>query len=150
MSTPSTPRRKRLTRDQRRDILLLRRRGDSYEQIARFLDVSFATVQYTCTSKKATPQHKKTGRPPALDSDEVDALIEFVKSSRRTRRMTFDQLKQELYSDRPLVGTEAIKYALRKRGYYCRLALRKPLISELNRIRRLEWAHEHLHWSKEQ
>ena len=150
MSTPpSTPKRKRLNRDQRRDILLLRRRGDSYEQIAQFLGVSFHAVQYTCMIQKATPQHKRAGRPSKLTSEEVDELIEYVKASKGNRRLTYQQLRDELYKNRDDISTDAIKYALHKRGYFRRLALRKPLTSERNRICHLEWAHEHLHWSQE-
>jgi hypothetical protein len=43
-----------------------------------------------------------------------------------------------------------VKYALQKRGYSRRIALRKPPISESNRVARLAWAHEHLHWTEEQ
>lgn len=146
---PSTPRRTRLNRDQRRDIQLLRRRGDSYEDIAQFLEVSIRAVQYTCNNKKATPQHKKAGRPAKLTSEEIDDLIEFIKGSRKTRRMTYEQLRKELYSERD-IGVEAIKYALRSRGYTRCVALRKPPISEKNRQIRLAWAHEHLEWTREQ
>lgn len=149
-TTPSTPRRKRLDRDQRHDILLLRRRGDSYAEIAQFLGITERAVQYTCNTKYATPQHKRTGRPSKLTSTEVDELIEFVKTSKRTRRLTYQQLKDELYKGRDDVGAEAIRYALRKREHHRQVTLRKPPISKTNKIRRLEWAHEHLHWPKAQ
>jgi transposase len=118
---PPTLRRKRLDRDQRRDILLLRRRGDSYEQITQFLGVSYHAVQYTCTSQKATPQHKKAGRPAKLKPEEIDELLEFVKSSKRNRRLTYQHIKDELYKERDDIGAEAIKYALHKRGYHHRI-----------------------------
>jgi hypothetical protein len=99
MSTPpSTPKRRRLNRDTRRDILLLRKRGDTYAEIARFLDVTERAVQYTCTTKNATPKHQKAGRPAKLTSEEVDKLVEFVNSSKRTRRLPYQQLKNELNS----------------------------------------------------
>lgn len=47
-------------------------------------------------------------------------------------------------------GPDAIKRCLKRRGYSRRIALRKPPITEPNRVARLTWAHEHLHWSKEQ
>lgn len=47
-------------------------------------------------------------------------------------------------------GADSIKRALKRRGYSRRIALRKPPISEANRIIRLTWAHEHVHWTKEQ
>ena len=79
---PSTPpRRKRLTRDQRRDILLMRRLGFSYEYIAGFLKVSQRAVQYTCQKQQATPQHSKAGRPPRLSKEEGDRLEEVVTTT---------------------------------------------------------------------
>jgi hypothetical protein len=79
---PSTPpRRKRLTRDQRRDILLMRRLGYSYEYIANFLKVSQRAVQYTCQKQQATPQHSKAGRPPRPSKEEGDRLGEVVTAT---------------------------------------------------------------------
>ena len=81
-SPPSTPVRARLTRDQRRDILLMRRLGKTYQEIATFLGVSQRAVQYTCEKQTATPQHHKAGRPPKLNKNEVDQVVEFVTSSK--------------------------------------------------------------------
>lgn len=52
----------RLSRDQRRDILLMRRLGHKYEDIARFLDVTQAAVQYTVNTGRASPEHYNAGR----------------------------------------------------------------------------------------
>ena len=141
---PSTPRRKRLTRDQRVEILLMRRLKYKYSEIAKFLEVSERSVEYTCTAQKATPQHHKAGRPPKLQKDEVDRLEEFVISSKETRRMSYAQILDTLFPEND-VGIESIKNALRERGYRRRVALRKPPISETNRLARLQWAIEHLH-----
>jgi hypothetical protein len=65
--------------------------------------------------------------------------------SRIGRQTTYLQLG-ELFD----VSPNAVKYALRKRGYSRRVALRKPRISEKNRLERLVWAHEHLHWTEAQ
>ena len=56
---------KRLTRDQRRDILLMRRLGHKYEDIAKFLGVTQSAVQYTVNSGRASPEHHKAGRKKA-------------------------------------------------------------------------------------
>jgi len=146
---PSTPRRKRLTRDQRRDILLMRRLNHTYEAIADFLKISQRAVQYTCEKQQATPQHSKAGRPPRLNKEEADKVEEFVISSKKTRRMTYLQIAEALWPEGE-VGPESVRYALHKRGYRRRVALRKPPISEANRVARLAWAHEHLHWTKDQ
>ena len=94
--TPSTPPRKRLTRDQRRDILLMRRLGYSYAYIANFLEVSQRAVQYTCQRQKSTPQHSNAGRPPRLTKEEADRVEEFVIRSKETRRMSYLQIAETL------------------------------------------------------
>jgi hypothetical protein len=61
-STPPKPKIKRLTRDQRRDILLMRDLGFTYEKIAEQLaqryqtKVTLRSIQYTCNTQKATPK----------------------------------------------------------------------------------------------
>jgi transposase len=148
-STPSTPPRKRLTRDQRRDILLMRRLGYSYEYIASFLKVSQRAVQYTCQKQQATPQHYRTGRPPRLSKEEADRLEEFVTSCQRTRQLSYLQIAEELWPEGE-VGADSVKYTLHKRGYRRRVALRKPPLSQKNKEDRFEWAQIHIHWTEEQ
>ncbi|RMZ77495.1 hypothetical protein DV738_g4440, partial [Chaetothyriales sp. CBS 135597] len=53
---------RRLNRDQRRDILLMRSLGYTYEKIAAHLNVTCRAVQYTCIKNDPTPQHKRAGR----------------------------------------------------------------------------------------
>ena len=140
---PSTPVRKRLTRDQRRDILLMRSLGHSYPQISAHLKVTERAVQYTCEKGTATPQHKNTGRPPKLSKEEVDNLLEFITGSRKTRRMTYLQFAEYFWPEGE-VGSESVRYALHKRSYRRRVTLRKPPLSTKNIATRLEWAQEHL------
>ncbi len=87
-SEPGTPR-KRLTRDDRRDILIMRKLGYTYSYIANFLKVSERAVRYTLETQKATLQYARAGRPPRLNKEEVDQLEAFVVSSHRTRRLTW-------------------------------------------------------------
>jgi len=42
------------------------------------------------------------------------------------------------------VKKQAICIALLREGFHCRLAMRKPPISEKNRQVRLDWAREHI------
>ncbi|OJD23728.1 hypothetical protein ACJ73_04914 [Blastomyces percursus] len=61
---PATPK-KRLTRDQRRDILLLRGLDWTYQKISEHLEITYRGVQYTCENEIATPR-KHAGRPSQL------------------------------------------------------------------------------------
>jgi len=67
--------------------------------------------------------------------------------SARTRRLSFQQLAEELDFG---VGRKAIRAALVKEGFYRHLAMRKPPISERNRVIRLQWAQEYLNWTQAQ
>ncbi|KAL1961378.1 hypothetical protein VTO42DRAFT_106 [Malbranchea cinnamomea] len=89
----------RLTRDQRRDILLLRGLGWTYEQITNHLkDVTYRGVQYTCQTNQATPR-KPPGRPSQLTEAQVDEIEEFVTASATNRRMPYKTLVRVLDLD---------------------------------------------------
>lgn len=148
-AAPSTPPRRRLTRDQRRDVLLMRSLGFSYTKIADHLQISKAAVRYTVQKGQATPEHRNAGRPPKLNKTETDNLVEYVTSCHRTRCLSYFKLAEELYPEGE-IGPESIKYALHKRGYRRRVALRKPPLSPQNQAARLEWAQQHVHWTEEQ
>jgi hypothetical protein len=82
-STPPKPKIKRLTRDQRHDILLMRDLGFTYEKIAEQLSQRYQTkittrsVQYTCNTQKATLK-KAPGWAPTLSKDEIEDLKTFI------------------------------------------------------------------------
>lgn len=63
--------------------------------------------------------------------------------------MTYQQIADLFYLEGE-VGSEAIKYALRSRGYKRYVALKKPSLFEANRVARLAWANTHLDWIMEQ
>ena len=143
---PSTPKPKRqqLTRDTRRDILLMRSLHRTYAEIAEHLKISESAVEYTCQQHKATPI-KRRGRPSTLSSERVDEIEVYLRTSKQTRRLPYTELGRifEVHAD-------TIKRALRKRGYARRVALRMPPITERVRLQRLHWAREHLDWTEDQ
>ena len=79
----------------------------------------------------------------------MDRLEEFVLQSKKTRRMTYQQLADTLFPEQE-VGADAIKYALRSRGYKRYVAFRNPPLSEANRVARLAWARSHINWTIDQ
>lgn len=89
----------------------------------------------------------RSGRPRVMTSQQEEALVEYVTSSKDGRRASFLLLSTTLFSSQ--FGAYAIRAALRRLGFYRRVARRKPPISEANRIKRLAWAQEHLHWTVE-
>ena len=134
----------RLDRDDRIRVLALRDAGHTYMQ--KLLQISYRQVQYTCQSHQATPK-KARGNPPKLSEAEVDYIIKWISSSKRTRRMPYYKVIQELDLS---IGKHALARALQKRGYTRCKALRKPPLSDQNRRVRLAWALEHLNWTIEQ
>jgi hypothetical protein len=105
-----------------------------------------ASLNYTIQAAHPTP-HKPPGRHCKLKDPQIDILIAYMISSAHTRRMTFKALAKDPHLNLQC-SVNAIKNALHKRGYHRRLARHKPPISEKNRVIRLEFAHEHLHWSE--
>ena len=135
----------RLNHDEWIQVLTLRDAGFTYQQITAQLQLTYQQVQYTCQSHQATPK-KAPGQIPKL-SDDVDKIIDFISSSKRTQCMPYYKVIQEL--DLP-VGTTALSQALKKRGYSWCEALQKPPLSDQNKHVHLCWALEHVNWTMEQ
>ena len=119
--------------------------GWRYKQIQEKTGFSQHQIQYACTSP-ATPT-KRSGRPPTCTQVQIEDLIGYVYMSARNRRLSFQQLAEELDLG---VGRWAIRAALIKEGFHRRLAMRKPPISERNRVIRLQWAQDHVNWTQPQ
>ncbi|RKF71141.1 hypothetical protein GcM3_107033, partial [Golovinomyces cichoracearum] len=90
--------------------------------------VKRSNITYSISPKKST------GRRPALTPE----LEDFV-CSRFNRQMTYGKLANRLFQHWG-VGEKSIKSVFKKRGYSRYLALRKPPISERNRLIRKSWA----------
>ncbi|KAL1999370.1 hypothetical protein VTN02DRAFT_4604 [Thermoascus thermophilus] len=107
------------TRAQRRDILVLRRRGHSYEQIARRLGLTVRKVQYTCQSQRDTPR-KPSGRRSRLGDAQLDAVVAFLAACPENRRLPYRKVIEALALG---VSEECLARALARRGYHRREAV---------------------------
>ena len=145
-TSPKTTNSKRLERDDRLRILTLRDAGLTYQQIANQLQISYRQVQYTCQSQQATPKKAK-GAKAKLSELEVDEVIQWISSSKRTRRLPYHRVVEEL--ELP-IKANALARALKKRGYSRCKALRKPPLTPANKRARLAWAFEHLNRTYDQ
>ena len=146
---PNTQRSTRLTRNNRLQIQTLHDAHHSNADIHRLTGFSKKAIQYAL-KHRLTPQHNRAGRPPQISSTEGDRLEAFVRASKRNRRLSYEQLLTEVFPNRDDIGPAAVKNCLERRGYRRRIALRKPILSPQNRLTRLNWAWEHLHWTTEQ
>lgn len=130
--TPSTPRRVQLTRDQRRDIRTLRSTGMSYAQVVEHFLIVYNTiitlrqVNYACLA----------GRPSLMWPERVQVLIDFIRSSRLARQMSYLALALHFHTWN--VSEYTIRHVLRKAGFRRYVARSKPKISPKNRRDRLQ------------
>jgi len=110
------------------------------------LNLTLRQVQYTL-SHRLTPQKHYTRRKPFLNTPQRKRLIEWVTSSKQTRRTEWSDIPSLLGWD---CGIKAIRTAFKKEGYARRSARQKPPLSEEHMKARLEWAQEHKDWTEEQ
>lgn len=142
---PAPARRRRLTRDQRVQVLALRQAGLLYTQIASQLGISLRAVSYTCSHSQPTPQHRRAGRPALLSEEQVDELVSFVTGSKEGRRMRYYELAEHVFHGE--VGPEPVRYALHKRGFRRCVASSKPPLSDDSKAARLLFAEQHVDWT---
>jgi hypothetical protein len=143
MEAPATPARQHLDRDSRIKILTLREIGWTFEQIAKHQRVTIRQVQYACSKGHPTPS-KRDGRSIFTAARRAE-LIEYVRQNRQTRRMSLMALATKFDTT-----VYIIRRALQQSGFSRLLASQKPSISETTAQTRLQWAQEHLNWTKEQ
>lgn len=132
-TTPIQTSRSWSTRDQRVAARTLRAQQLTYAQIAAQLGMTLRQVQTACTEDRPTPR-KPRGQRRKLSEDQLDEIIEFITSSKETRRMSFETVIKELQL--PVCKT-TLRKALARRGYHRCKALRKPPLSERTRACRL-------------
>lgn len=142
---PRTPSHK-ASRDQRIAARTLRDQGLTYSQIASKLGIIQRQVQKACTDERPTPR-KAPGRGRKLSEEQLDEIIDYISSSKETRRMPYSRVIEELQLS---VSSETLRRALARRGYYRCKAIRKPPLSDCTRALRLIWALEHINWMREQ
>ena len=113
-------------------------------EIKQATDVPTPTIRRILKSSDPRhTSHPRSGRPTKLNARDVRRLIRAVTSSADGRRSFYMQIAKNL-------GIEAsettIRRVLRKSGIRRCVACPKPLVSWINRRKRLKWAREHLHW----
>jgi hypothetical protein len=151
MDPPSTPRphHSYLSRDQRLQIQTLRSIGWTYQQISdHYRWCTPRQVQLASSINHPTPK-KRNGRPSTLSRDQVQELVVFVCSTRTNRLLSYQQLAIGPFSHWG-VSEYAIRNALRKEGFKRYVARAKPPLSDKNKADRLQWALQHVSWSREQ
>ena len=116
-------------------------------QIFRATGVPTPTVRRW--SKSGEPRHDahpRSGRPVKLNPRDVRHLVRAVTSSKDGRQASYMKIAKDLGIQ---ASMSTIRKALRKAGFRRCVACPKPLVSWINRRKRLKWAREHLSWQEE-
>ena len=132
-------------------ILTLVLSGLSYREVARRLKVSYNGVFTTVKRYGETcnlADRKRNGRPRCTKTSD-DRLI--VLMSKMNRKLTAPEIRAKLTSSANVtVSSSTVKRRLREKGLNGRIAVRKPLLTEKNRLKRLAWARTYKNFTPKQ
>ncbi|MCP3851679.1 MAG: hypothetical protein GY694_15775 [Gammaproteobacteria bacterium] len=127
-------------------ILAYDKLGMSQRRIAKELGKSNACISKFLKRYKETGEYKRkvgSGRKRALSSAEERAV---VKLARKKRKITSGEIRNALdLTSR--VSNQTIRNVIHASGGIGSFQTKKPFISERNRVKRVEWATEHLNWT---
>ncbi len=142
--------RKELTSEQRGGIIYGHQNGDSYRTIAARVGCSKTAVAETVKRFLETgstePQAARSGRPPLIRTPPRNALKKIV--TEEDRHLSTSQVTNLFNTRAHLnVSKSTIRRALYKENLKCRIARPKPLISEANAIKRLNWCLARENWT---
>lgn len=98
------------------------------------------------TTEPTTPPRPRERRP-VCTTRKRQRLVNRLRLSTENRRLPLDRLAnlEDLHYD-----IRTLRRALRQEGYSRRIARAKPLLTEAHKLRRLQWATNHLDWSDRQ
>lgn len=89
----------------------------------------------------------RTGRPTVMTERDVRHLTRILK---KDRKATLQEMHENFVSSTSTdVCERTLKNCLHEQGFYGRVGVRKPFVSEKNRKKRLSWAKERKRWESE-
>jgi transposase len=143
------PRGTELSEFERGEIIGLKKANFSYREIANILNRSKRAVENTINDyfkKNKTTAALKSGRPKKLSRRDERQLVKAVKKDPKT---TAYKLTKQLEELNIISSERTIRRTLHSKNIYGRKAVKKPLISEVNRKKRLFWCHAKKNWESE-
>lgn len=145
-----TTQRKELTIFERGEIIGAWKCGISERKIAETLNHPKTTIHNVIFAYKNNNYEKpppRSGRPPIMTERDNNHLTIIVKKNKKT---TLQEIHEEfINSTSTNVCINTIQKFLHKQGFYGRVGIRKALVSETNRKKRLLWAKERRNWNDE-
>jgi transposase len=144
------PKTRELTEFERGQIIGLWKGGHSERGIETILGFPKTTIHDTIKRYKNENQISnapRSGRPPILSERDIRHLVNIVKED---RQQSLDEITDK-FNDLSVVSVSSrtIERTLHNEGFYGRAGKRKPLVSEVNRKKRLEWCKERKNWDSE-
>lgn len=139
--------RSELTLFERGEIIGAWKCGLSEKVIAERLNRAPATVHRIIVAYRDCQQVKhpaRTGRPKKITPRDSRAIKRLVKKNRKT---SLKEIKEGFTVKK--VSSNTLRSHLHEIGFHGRVGVRKPLVTERNRTKRLCWAKERQGWSSE-
>ncbi|CAD6196665.1 unnamed protein product [Caenorhabditis auriculariae] len=118
--------------------------------LAGMFGVTEAVISQFLKRQKAqdgSTNSQRTGRPRVTDRNDDRNIL---KTSRTNPRLTAPAIRREVFLNSPSPpSVSTVKRRLNAAGIMGRRPVKKPLISEKNRVARVKWAKEHLNWTRQ-
>ena len=141
---------KQISAENRGVIIFLHKKGKSQRFIAEKTGISRNGVQGVLKRWKATGESKcqpRSGRK-RKSTERTDRTL--VRLSLANRKLTSKELARELKESNSVeLSTPTVRRRLLESGLRGCKAIKKPLLTEKQRKRRLEWARAHVKWPVE-
>ncbi|CAD6186043.1 unnamed protein product [Caenorhabditis auriculariae] len=141
---------KNLTDNDKRAIVVGRQNGLTMMTLAGMFGVTEAGISQFLKRQKAqdgSTNSQRTGRPRVTDRNDDRNIL---KTSRTNPRLTAPAIRREVFLNSPSPpSVSTVKRRLNAAGIMGRRPVKKPLISEKNRVARVKWAKEHLNWTRQ-
>lgn len=136
------------TRDDRIAIRTALRFGIPYSRVREVLKVTESQIKYAKTHP-LTPQHRQTGKKPAIRTPQKKVLETWLLQSPSHRRMAYKQIPLRL-PELSRFGNQAINTAMRSMGYTRRTAPKKGFSDDpVVMAERVAFAKEAIQWDRE-
>ncbi|CAD6198686.1 unnamed protein product [Caenorhabditis auriculariae] len=141
---------KDLTDNDKRAIVVVVKNGLTMMTLAGMFGVTEAVISQFLKRQKAqdgSTNSQRTGRPRVTDRNDDRNIL---KTSRTNPRLTAPAIRREVFLNSPAPpSVSTVKRRLNAAGIMGRRPVKKPLISEKNRVARVKWAKEHLNWTRQ-
>jgi transposase len=142
---------KELTLMQKGGIITANKLGHINSEIAKAVGCYRTTVsRYLAAYKSGEPFKKRSGRPCLIDNQGRQRLkAEVLKSKELRRKNLADITKIISAKNNKPISKRTIRRALHKENVSSCIPRKKPLISAINKTKRLAWAMERKDWTIE-